>query len=239
MNLRRFNQEGMSSVDDFLDSLSTASPLPYPESILEDDKKTILIHPNVNIERYAFENKFLLAEYLSKKIESAGISSVEKDRGFWVWLALFYFPILCIKDSSGKYKPGARPRWVPEVHDYRRYYRHLLAGPYLIFRAHRDNPARAMALLCGKIDRQGDIVEQLASRIDMVANPAIVGAATKLYYDPKKGKAKAGAGSKGAGSPRRLSQVIKQFDLTWDLYGMSPEYFLKLLPQEFDRFQKK
>jgi hypothetical protein len=83
----------------------------------------------------------------------------------------------------------------------------------------------------------GDVVEQLASRQEIVTNKAIVGAATKLYYDRVTGAPRRGAGGKGAGSARRLADIINQLDLTWDLYAMSENDLIARLPAEFDRFK--
>src|SRR5262249_11852361 len=157
----------------------------------------------------------------------------ERDTGLWAWLALFYFEQLCPKTAHGQRKPGELARWIPEVTNYQRYYRHLLAGPYRIYRAHRDNPQRAMALLCNPLDRPGDIVEQLASRQEIVTNRAIVESATRLYMDAATARPRRGAGGKGAGSARRLADVLNQFDITWDFYAMDSVNLLSLLPKEF------
>ena len=109
-------------------------------------------------------------------------------------------------------------------------------GPLFIYRAHKDDPQRARALLCGPVSAPGDVAEQLASRIEFVSNRGMVEVASRLYVDPATGTLKRGAGGKGAGSPRRLADVINQFDLTWDLYGMSADGMLSLLPKEFKRF---
>jgi hypothetical protein len=62
-------------------------------------------------------------------------------------------------------------------------------------------------------------------------------AITTLYFNPAIEKLKVGAAGKGAGSARRVVDVIQQFDLTWDIYGMDSSKFLSLLPSEFDRFK--
>ena len=46
-----------------------------------------------------------------------------------------------------------------------------------------------------------------------------------------------GAGGKGGGSPRRLADILWQFDVTWDLYAMSLKEFWAVLPQEFEKFR--
>ena len=94
-----------------------------------------------------------------------------------------------------------------------------------------------MALICGPVSKQGDLIEQLASRQELITNKSLIKAVTELYYNPSTGTNKRGAGGKGAGSPRRLAEVIDQYNLTWDLYAISPDEIIGLLPSEFDRFK--
>ena len=135
--------------------------------------------------------------------------------------------------ARGKLQPGASPRWIPQTGDWRRYYRHLLAGPYGIYYAHRDSPKRAMAVLCQRPGRPGDLVEQLASRQQIVTSPTIMQVATDCYVDPKTGRQRSSANRKGAGGARRFIDVLSQFDVTWDLSMLSPGDMQAYLPNEF------
>jgi hypothetical protein len=45
------------------------------------------------------------------------------------------------------------------------------------------NPHRALGLLCRPLDSPGDVVEQLASRQELVTNRGIIELATRLYVD--------------------------------------------------------
>ena len=81
-------------------------------------------------------------------------------------------------------------------------------------------------------------MEQIASRLELVTNKAIMSIATELYIDEETDLPKRGAGGKSGGSPRRLADIFNQFDLTWDLYYMDKDHILQMLPAEFDRFRK-
>lgn len=163
----------------------------------------------------------------------ARLRNLERDVELWAWLSLHYFEQLCPPDDEGRRKPGERARWIPAVDDYRKYYRHLVAGPYRIYRAHRDNPSRVMAVLAGPVDQPGDIAEQLASRHEIVTNKAAMALATALYIDPATGSPKKGAAGRGPGSARRLADILNQFDLTWDLYAMDAAAMQTMMPKEF------
>ena len=237
MKLRRLNASGIERMSAFLDSLTTPAPQEPPYGILEDAATSEALAADIEVEKKDFSSRLEVARYLDERFGDAETRGIERDHGVWAWLALLFFDTLCPPTPSGVRKPGARARWIPEVNNFRRYYRHLLAGPYLIYRAHRDDPERAMILLCSPISTMGDIVEQVASRQELVTNRAVVGTATKLYYDAAKKAPRRGAGGKGPGSPRRLADILNQLDLTWDLYAISEDDLVARLPSEFDRFK--
>jgi len=233
MKVRRFTPKGLSVFQQFLDSCTTGSPLPYPESALTDPSLAEAISTDVTLERRAFATRFELAAYLDDRFEAAGFRPPQGDGMLWAWIACFYFREICPVNRRGRLDPGASARWIPQSSDWRRYYRHLIAGPYSIYQAHRDNPRRALALLCQRPGRPGDLVEQLASRQEIVTNRAVLAVATAWFVDPETGMQRRGANSKGPGGARRFYDVIEQFDVTWDL-SMVPEQDLRqMMSAEF------
>ena len=232
MEIRKFNELGISAFLAFLDSHTGDTPQPYPESILTEPKYSDAIEPVVSVERRGFNNRFELAEYLHQRFDASGFRPDRTEVSLWAWLGCFYFREIC-PAVRGKLQPGASARWIPQTGDWRRYYRHLLAGPYGIYYAHRDSPKRAMAVLCQRPGRPGDLVEQLASRQQVVTNPTIMQVATDCYVDPSTGKQLSSANRKGAGGARRFIDVLSQFDVTWDLSMLSPGGLHAHLPKEF------
>lgn len=236
MNLRRLNEAGIQQFSDFLVLLRAEPTRQPPMGLLTDERFSQLIEPAISIDQPSFPNRYSLAEFVHEHLFQARIQDGEKDVGIWCWLALYFFDSICPVNSEGARKVREVAAYIPEPANFRRYYRHLVLGPYLIYRAHSDQPERALGLLCKAPHTIDDIVGQLAARQEFVTNPGIVELVTKLYYSPTTTKTKPGAGGKGKGSPRRLSDILWQFDLTWDLYAMSVDEFVSILPREFDRF---
>ena len=230
MKLRRLNEAGIEQFDLFRTSPSTDITQLY--EILEDPSFSHALDTAANVESMQFSNRFAVGKYLNQLFEKNPVSGLHADPGIWSWLSAFYFEHLCPYGS----RPGERARWVPAVGDFRKYYRHLLAGPYQIYRAHRDDPYRAMAVLANTPDQPGDIAEQLASRQELVTNKSVMQVATKLYINPVTNRPKPGAAARENGSARRLADVLNQLELTWDLYALEVEQLLDLLPDEFNRF---
>jgi hypothetical protein len=237
MKLRRFNADGVAQFANFRGRLALEPALAPPLHLLEDPAITEIMPGDVEVSPRSFANRLEAGTFLNQLVESAAISLPERDQGLWTWLTLFFFDEVCPADGNGNRFPQNEARLLAQVDNFQRFYRHLLLGPFLIVRAHKDAPERAIAFLCKPLWEPGEIVEQLASRKELVTNRAVVEAATRLYYDPVAGSFKRGAGSSVKGAPRRLAALLNQLDITWYLYGMGVDELLNLLPKEFDRFR--
>lgn len=237
MILRKLNKQGIQEFADFLESLKENPALEVPTSLLTEARTSDGLPEQVEIKKNCFRSRFEAAEYLDERLSDSGLTDIERNAELWSWLSLFYFDQLCPLDSSGKRKRHERAKLIPEVSNYRKYYRHLLAGPYRIYKAHRDDPERAMALLCEPISQLGDIVEQFASRQELVTNRVVMELVKILYLDRKTNRPRRGAAGKGKGSARRLTDTLNQFDLTWDLHLVQASDLIRMLPGEFDRFR--
>lgn len=173
--------------------------------------------------------RYEVAEYLVQKLEP--LDKKHLSSGLWSWLSLFFIRQIC----PGKV--GETARYIPDSDNFRKYYRHLLYGPYSIYKQHEDDPQRANIVLYSPVHRPGDIVEALASRQELIASSKIIAAASKLYMS--EGVAKIGAAGKdnNPGSARRFAAVMRQFMLTHDLQEISVDYLISILPPEFDKFK--
>lgn len=176
-------------------------------------------------------------EMAAAVIEAAGSRPVQEliqRKGLWAWLTFVQRDLLFPEDASGKRKLGEVHRWYPSnPDDYQKAQRHLVRMPVVLqFNLGQD----ADYLLCGHPSVLPEIREQMTSQQDMF-DLNFQRAARELYFDPSAGRVKKGAGGKGEGSPRRLATVRKQFDVTWNLFDVTPDRLLKMLPWEFDRFK--
>lgn len=240
VRLRRFNQIGIDAAAELLDRID-AGEAPDLAGILESPALTEVLSDAEMVDVKPFANRFEAGQYFFTLLEplaaKPGLIAIARDKGLWTWLALAWMGLLAPPLADGTRKIKAHNRWIPDVDDYRKYYRHLLAGPYLIYQAHKDDPSRALAVLATPVEKPGEVVEQFASRQEMITSDSLMSAITALYYDSQTSQIKRGAAGKAAGSSRRLADVLGQFDVTWDIYGMPSEEILDLLPSEFNRFK--
>lgn len=237
-NLRRFNVEG---IEVFRGRLRTMQTIPNisVEDLLDNEGLTEVIHGEVDLHVAPLNSRREAAEIVDGLFQAAGVRDTETihDVGLWSWLAANWLDLLAPMNGEGLRQVRAQHRWIPQVEDYKTYYRHLLLGPYRIYRLYHRNPDLAMSLLATRVESPGEIVEQLASKLDYVTNPSVIGLATDLYYDAGSRSFKTGAAGKGPGSARRLTEVLAQLDLTWDFRETTSAQLKGLLPDEFDRFR--
>ena len=235
MKIRRLNQNGMERFSDFLASLTTDAPYPVPAGLLTDEDASEPFEYDIDVEHHPLSTRYEAAEYLNAIFKGLEIS-IGHDTGLWSWLSLFFFEQICPR-KQGHYVPGERARWIPATTDHRRYYRHLLAGPYRIYNANQDFPQRAMIFLYGPLGTVGHFYYQLVSRQEYITNKTIVEIATELYYNPDLKRQKRGGQTLGKpGTVFRFASFLNQLDTTWDLYSMTPVELRECLPKEFMRF---
>lgn len=235
MKLHSFTDAGLVRFSGYLDSLRDDPSLAPPKQILDDPEFSSVLSADIELSSEPLPSRMDAARLLHSAL--AAIPQPERNKGLWAWLSLFYFDSVCPPDGNGYRKQGERPRHIPEVGNFRRYYRHLLLGPYLIFRFFERTPEVALALLWQPLNKPGDVVAQLAAYQELVTNAGAVGAATRLYYNPATKRERRGAQSKERGGARRLVDVLNQLDLTWDLYGMNALEIDGMLPKEFHHFR--
>lgn len=235
MKIRRLTRDGLSVMHRWLDEAAAASKV-APAELIEGAYSEGTDYPG-DIEPRSLETRLEWAQYIDPRFGPAPASAIQADAGLWAWLTLYYFDLVCPLGRDGRRKISHRARYVPSGSDFRTYYRHLLEGAWRVFRAHRDDPQRTRALLAAPLNAPGELYEQFAARQELVTSATVLEVATRLYIDPSSGARKRGSGGARKGSPRRLAQVLTQFDVTYDIYAMAPDQLLTMLPAEFDRFR--
>lgn len=237
MLARKLTLEGIERFEDFLERLKGNSNSRLPSYALTDANLSETIDIKINVEAIDVTTRMEVAEHVFRLLRRDP-DGLRIDKGFWCWLALYWFNDLC-PIVTGERVPGDRYRWIAELDNTHRAWKHVLAGPFQIYRAHRDDPDRARAVLCGPVHQQGELLSQIASRPSLATCHAVVGAATKLYYDSETDRLRRGCSGKGPGSARRFADILSQLDLTWDLHSLTVDDLLNLLPEEFDRFLER
>lgn len=228
--LRKLNARGIAAFREYLRSIRAGSEFQSNPALLYVDEFSSPIQPRIEIAPRRFANKLDAAVYLSDVLQPTESAALASDVGLWAWLALYYFDQLSPIGADGKRRPRedyhyitGTGRWVHE--------RHLLAGPYRIYRMHGE---RARLLLHPAVHQHGTFIYDLSFHRDLITNRGLIAAIDMLYWNPRTKRPKRGATTATRpGNLRRLIAVLQQLDLNYDLYGMRASEILVLLPDEF------
>jgi len=240
INLRIMLPEGEQKFREYIHNLKIDPSTPRPD--LNNMPFSKEFSPLIPIDETGqFNSKLEFAEYLQNCFDQAGLRREEvlPRNGLWTWLAYIWFDQLAPITN-----PATAERVIKEdakyicSSDYRDYYRHLVSGPYSIYSLHGAENSRIF--LYSRVNEHNDFIEQFASRQFIISHKNIVEAIYRLYFDSKKRQPKEGAQTRTRpGNIRRFVRVIQQFELTYDIYTMSADSILDLLPPEFDEWKNR
>jgi len=237
VKLRKLNRLGIEKFGDYIDSLRNPSgnQVPPPIYLLDSQETSEALPWDVDLEQKSFGNSYELGQYLVPLLGQCDQRKINFDQGLWSWLALFFFDQLCPTGSDGVRKPGRHNYPYILSADRRHQYRHAVRTPYLFVREHGEI---VFFMFCNPVHIWGDITEQLTARQYFLGCRGVIEAAGYLYYDRLRNAPKIGATTKNKpGTVRRFAMVLKQFELTYDLFSITGQQVLEILPREFDRFR--
>lgn len=235
--LRIMLSEGEGEFQNYINQLKSNPSTQRPD--LDNPPYSQEFSPRVIIdESHTFRSKMEMAECLDRTFTQTGVrrEDVIGKNGLWTWLAYLWFDQLAPVDGvTGKRQIGETAKYICSS-DYRDYYRHFVAGPYNIYYLHGNNSG---VFLYSPVDEHNDFIEQIASRQFIISHPNIIEAFSILYFDRASGRPKRGAQSRRRpGNIRRFVKIIQQFELTYDMYSMSPEQIIDLMPEEFSGWKR-
>lgn len=236
LKVRAFNESGILEFRKYLEELRLDRTKPIPYELLENPELTSDIRGKAIVENVEIHTRLDAAKYLSEVLKNIDHNEYENNK-MWTWLSLFFFDQLCPADKNGVRKPGDAYRYILSD-NWRTYYRHILQLPFKIFKNHNGN---GKVLLCNEINKIGEINESIASRQEFLSSASIIEVLDKLYFDAAKKTFKRGCTTTNSkGTIRRFVSIIKQFELTYDIFSMTSVQIMELLPKnEFNKWVAK
>lgn len=236
MFVRILNTDGIEEFLNQISEIRSGARLTLDRAFLSDESFSEPFESIIEIESKGFINKQEIISYLCSKLDLSKNKQLYYHRGLWSWLAAYYFDILTSTNKDGHINVREDAKYVlMEPKNWRRYYRHLLAS---FARIYCELDYLSEPFLSYPIPIWSDFHEQLFAYQQIATNKPLIAAANRLYWDDTNQKIKRGAGSSGAGTPRRFSAIVGQFEVTYDLNDMSPDDILSLFPeQEFNKWQ--
>lgn len=232
MKVRRFNQQGIDAFRQRLADLRQNPASTPPLDLLEDERLTLSVSPELQIQAVHFETKGEAAHYLSLALKTLKPEEVATDAGLWTWLSLLFL------DSVSPPTDGRRIIrndyfYVFEPRNPRHFYRHLLFVSWQILRLAPHHNALFMGTRISSLDA---ITAEVMQRLYLTRIRCIFEVLERLYWDPVNRRPRRGiTGSRvSPGNLRhRLPLRISQLEKNYDLVDLNADQLIALLGEEF------
>lgn len=235
--VRRLTDKGMTAAADWVHEMRTGrATVQHAAELARDTELTEIITDEVDLSAPLPDRRYEAAERLHELLDplsQAGLIDPGTDANLWTWMSLHWAGQL-VKPSDAANRVGEVARWLCEPSNPRRYYRHLLAGPYLTYSAHVDDPARTKVVLAGSLHTPGEAPGQFGATQVILSSPGLMEVARRLFWDDERDRLRPRTLSKNRlGTARRFSRMVRQLERTYDLEAMRADDILSLLEPEF------
>lgn len=230
--LREFTEKGIENFREYIHELKKDTNYPCPD--LNDKPDSEKFNKYVEIdETRKFETRMEMGKYLTNIFEEAGIkrNDVIGKREMWTWLSYIWLDQLApINKEKRQFREDAR--YICSL-DYTDYFRHYVANAYDFYSLYGYDLSKFF--IDSSVDIVSDSVEVFAANQKIISHRNLIELIHKLYWDINLNKAKVGTANRDKpGHTRRLVKVFDQLELTYDIYSMTADEVLELLPSEFD-----
>lgn len=235
--VRQLNKTGMDAFRNYIQASRLGNLAPTPYHLLYESRYSESLRQHIEIDRNQFYTKYETATYLTRIFVNLDQNEISYNGGLWSWISLYYLEELLKAKILGKNKLNAPDNYILEVEQgnlkWREYSHHLLATPFYLYRRHGEE---ARMLLTGPIGSRMALAFEIVARQQFARSREFIKLVNRIYSDSH-GKMKRGASSsKTPGSVHRLIRIFQQLEFTYDIFDMSCEKMIKLLPPEFNEW---
>jgi len=233
MRAREFNARGIAKAREFLAEVRrnpTGRKTP-PEELLLGARYTRSFRGGLMVDSrwHGFRSRREIGEYLAPRLAPFRARIADRT-SLWSWLGIFHFEdTVRIVDGAARLSPLDETFVIDRLdkQNLRGMHRHYLRSAWLLWETHRDDAA---FLLDQPPWARGGIANEVFQSQRIFNSAGVVRLVLSLYTN--------GARSKRGfrdqpGGLRHLLRVLDQLERTHDVYGMSPEALVRILPQEF------
>jgi len=233
MKMRRLNKSGIKEFERFIQNLRSGGQQNTPDYLLTGPSTSEPMECEIDLEQGVFATRYDLGVYLADKLKEVDAHQIMGDSGFWSALALFWFDQLCPAKSDGSRKPSMVYNYVLSE-NYNHRPRHAIFTTWQLVNSYGEF---SRFLLSRKLFVRGELIEQLMGRQYYLSCAGVMQAASIIYYDPNIKTFKKGSAGRGAGSIIRFINWLQQLEINYDLFSISSDDLIGLMPKEFERFK--
>ena len=235
--VRRFTDAGIERAKEFLAYMREhpdAKREPPPE-LLFGERYSRPFRESVRVERRPFRTRREAAEYFAPKFNS--IRHLVADHAeLWSWLGMYYFSDTVRVESGVARLSREDETFVFDRQDgisHRRRFRHYLWSSWRLYETHGEGVA---FLLDKDLTWIGQLALRSLDTVRIFNSAGIIQLMLRLYTH--NGRQKRGF-MYSSGGQRHLIRVLDQLERTYDVYGMDPDALIRVLPEEFQRWDSQ
>ena len=234
IQVRRLTADGIERAKEFLAHMREhprANREP-PRELLFGERYSRPFREPVRVERRPFHTRREAAEYFAPRFETIR-HFVAGHAGLWSWLGMYYFAdTVRVRSDEVRLSP-LDERFVvndKESGSYRQRYRHYLWSSWRLFDAHGESVSY---LLDQEITAFPAIMQRALGSVFIFNSVGVIQTMLRLYTT--NGRVKRGF-REGFGGLAKFVLVLSQLERTHDVYGMDPDALIRILPEEFQRW---
>ena len=229
---REFTARGIERALRFLADVRArpAGPWTPPRELLFGARYSRALPNAPALAQRRFETRREVGVYLSSRLRPIRRQIVDR-ASFWSWLGIFYFEgTVRVVDGAAKLSPLDQTFVIdPGSPDSQRgMHRHYLRDAWRLFEAHGEEAA---FLLDEVPASRGAIAERILQSQRIFNSTGLVPLILRLYT--RDGRQKRGFKDRPGGL-MQFSRVLDQLERTHDVYHMSPDAVIRILPPDFD-----
>ncbi len=234
-----FTPDGMRVARNHLKLLrDTEGWTPLPTGLLAEHTYSQPVEPEVYVEERAFASRREAGQYLAEQLGPLGPGVTERPY-LWSWLGMFYLERMTQDPTRRMSEYPETAYLVDPARDSRNRSHHRLLMAYEVWTQWGED---AWLLLDEPANAMRHFTLRVVQSPEIFRSKGVVPLMHTLYADEATGGLRRGVlGQNRAtappGSLPRLIETLNQLSMTYDVYGMTEEQLLPLLPPEFDPFR--
>jgi len=234
--VRQLTQEGIDAFRDYIDATRRGeNPGPTPSHLLYGSPYSESLSRQVEIERGQFITKYEAAVYCSRVFNNLDQEEISYNAGLWSWLGLYYLDELSQSNANGTRQLKSSDCYILAAVQLKQH-RHRLAAPFSVYKRHRED---AKMLLKESVASDPELTSQIVERQRFSRSRGFVKLVNGLYFDDNGNRKSGSIVRTKPGSLFRLFAVFHQLEFNYDIFNMTRDQMIKLLPPEFDEWLEK
>ena len=208
-------------------------PIVVPHGLLFEPPFSVEVPNAPNVLSQPFESRRDAAAYFTPLLASARSHWIDH-YGMWSWLGMYFLrDNVRVHDNRVRLfdRDESYVIFSDERQSDRRRYLHYLWSAWQLAEVHPD----AQYILDRPLMDQSDIVDRVFSYPRLFNSVAVVQLILRLYTAGADAKPRHG---RSRGGLRHLIRVLDQLERTHDIYGMTLDQLLRILPPDFDPWKR-